>query len=787
MLLSLALAGAVAVAAQAPAPRRAPSDSANVVVITGRVVADTSGDPIRNARVALSPEPPQSPVVLTDSDGAFRLTAPAGPYRLVVRKTGFAQSDVPATAPGGAVEVRLKRGAAIAGRIVDERGEPVAGVKISALKAESGQRSTAGSTAETDDRGEYRLGGLPDGAFVVGVTTPGAVGVRPTARIPEARTTYYPGAAAIEDAQAVRVQPGDERAGADIVVPADRLAGTPASLFDNRFLPRPPPVAVQLGVVTPIDRPAGSVRGRVAAFDGAPISLAHVYLFTGDNADSRMATTDEEGRFEVESIVAGPLLVSVVRPGYAQIESGRTLNVFQMGRAVTSPSPSDVLFGRRIDLAANESKSVSLEMARWGTLSGTITDEHGDPMQGVEVEALQAQYERGRRQLLRDGASRVTDDRGRYRLTGLAPGRYIVSAAVGQVASEDVPGYSRAYFPGTPNTEEAQYVRLELAQDVGFVNFSMVPGRTAEVSGVVLSPTGEPTPGGGLMLAASERSVSVAGIAVGARRGPNGTFVFPNVAPGEYVIQVYRGRPNQHSEGDFGSAVVSVNGADVTGVVVRMSSGSSVTGRFRFDLDDPSKTPKPSELELAALPVDFDRSPNNQASADIRGDWTFELSGLHGPRRLALVRTPPGLMLEEVRVNGADMTDRAVPLGTAVQSLSNVEVVLTDRAAELSGKVVDERARPIGSAPVILFSTDRQQWFPESRYLRRSVTDAHGGYRVAGLPPGTYFVSAVMTAPTETDDAWQDPVFLETLIPRATTVGVAGRQKAVLELRVRPR
>src|SRR5205085_3722153 len=134
-------------------------------------------------------------------------------------------------------------------------------------------------------------------------------------------------------------------------------------------------VAVPLGIVTPIARPTGSVRGRVATFDGAPISLARVYLFTGDNADSRMATTDEEGRFEVESIVAGPLLVSVVRPGYAQIESGRMLDVFQMGRAVTSPYPSDFQFGRRIELAANESQSVSLEMARWGTLSGTITDE----------------------------------------------------------------------------------------------------------------------------------------------------------------------------------------------------------------------------------------------------------------------------------------------------------------------------------------------------------------------------------------------------------------------------
>jgi hypothetical protein len=255
VLRRLVLAGAVTAALHPLGARTAGGDA---VVITGHVVAGTSGDPIRNARVTLTPEPPQPPVVLTDGDGTFRLTAPAGNYRVVASKAGYARGDARA-APGEPVEVRLNKGAVIAGRVVDESGEPVVDVKVTALDPDAGHPTTV-ATAETDDRGEYRLAGLPDGAFVVSVTTLGAVGVRPTARNPNPRMTYYPSAATIADAQALRVRPGDEREGTDIIVPADRLAGTPAGLFNHRFLPRPPPVAVQLGIVTPVVRPTGSVR-----------------------------------------------------------------------------------------------------------------------------------------------------------------------------------------------------------------------------------------------------------------------------------------------------------------------------------------------------------------------------------------------------------------------------------------------------------------------------------------------------------------------------------------------
>jgi hypothetical protein len=182
----------------------------------------------------------------------------------------------------------------------------------------------------------------------------------------------------------------------------------------------------------------------------------------------------------------------------------------------------------------------------------------------------------------------------------------------------------------------------------------------------------------------------------------------------------------------------------------------------------------------------LDLSPNNPASADIHGNWTFDISGLNGPRRLELIRIPPGLALKEIRVNGVDVTDKPILLGTRTQSMSNVDVVLTDRVAEVNGNVVDDHARPLAGAMVIVFSTDRQYWFEESRYLRHVSAGQDGAFTVVGLPSGSYYAS-VATAADGGEDAWQDPQFLESLVPRATTVTVVEGLKATLALRSRGR
>ena len=143
--------------------------------------------------------------------------------------------------------------------------------------------------------------------------------------------------------------------------------------------------------------------------------------------------------------------------------------------------------------------------------------------------------------------------------------------------------------------------------------------------------------------------------------------------------------------------------------------------------------------------------------------------------------------MKEIRVNGIDVTDRPLSLGRRDQSLANVEVVLTDRITELSGTIADDHARPAPGANLIVFSTDRDRWYPSSRFLRKTTAGPDGAFTVAGLPAGAYYVVALERIPVEGEDAWQEAAFLDSLARRASTVTLGGGQKASLALRLSAR
>jgi hypothetical protein len=368
-------------------------------------------------------------------------------------------------------------------------------------------------------------------------------------------------------------------------------------------------------------------------------------------------------------------------------------------------------------------------------------------------------------------------------MTSLPPGRYIVSASVGDVQSAELPGYAPSYYPGTPVPGQAVFVGVTLGQDLEDIDFSLSRGRTVRITGEVIDAAGTHSIAGSLRLTASQRAATIANAPAGARTQRDGRFEFSNVAAGQYVIQSDRGRANRWTEGEFGTIPVSVTDDDATGLILQTSVGSSIRGRVTFDTSDPSSRPSKDSVHLSPVPADYDLSPTQIAIANIHEDWTFDIAGVHGPRRLQAVQLPDEWALEEVRVHGVDVTDRALPFGRPNQSLTDVEVVLTDRPSELTGTVTDDHGKPAAAALVIVCSTDRDQWYPDSRFERAVRSGASGQFRLTGLPFGTYYVVAMRTAPDGGDEAWQDPEVLAGLILRASTLTIAGSEKRSVRLR----
>jgi hypothetical protein len=442
--------------------------------------------------------------------------------------------------------------------------------------------------------------------------------------------------------------------------------------------------------------------------------------------------------------------------------------------------------GPTVALADGEvHERADITMARWGSMSGRIVDELGEPLQGVSAQLLQIRYQAGRRRLVAaGGASRPTDDLGRFRMYGFAPGRYVVSATVGDVQSADLPGYARSYYPGTPNPAEAQFVTVGLSQDVTGVDFSLSRTSTALISGTLLDASGAPSTSGSVRLISGQRSVSAASTSIGARLLADGRFEFPNVPSGQYVIQVDRGHRGTANEGEFGALPVSVNGTDVTSLTLQTSTGSTIKGTIRFDGFMGAKIPAAGAIEIVPTVIDPDQSTASPASASIRDDWSFEVSGVNGPRRLQVIRAPAEWAVREIRVRGIDVTDRPLAFGRSDQSLADVEVVLTDRINTLTGTIADANARPAPGARLIVFATDRDRWYPSSRFVNETTAGADGAIALAGLPAGSYYAAAVARLPTDGDDAWQDPAYLESLMTRASAFTLGEGQKQVLNLKL---
>ena len=168
------------------------SAQATATLVAGQVVDAVSNRPVGDMVVTVSAAgaaglsaTAAARKILTDSSGRFAIQGlPAGRYTINATRHGYVPGSLGKLMPRGpGAPLSLREGervtdarilvwkhAAIRGRVSDEAGEPVVRARVSVLRRSSvsGGYATA-VTATTDDRGEYRAGGLEPGAYVVGV------------------------------------------------------------------------------------------------------------------------------------------------------------------------------------------------------------------------------------------------------------------------------------------------------------------------------------------------------------------------------------------------------------------------------------------------------------------------------------------------------------------------------------------------------------------------------------------------------------------------------------------
>jgi hypothetical protein len=521
------------------------------------------------------------------------------------------------------------------------------------------------------------------------------------------------------------------------------------------------------------------LRGQIVTADnGSPIRGAQVRVMSPDAREGRVATTDAQGRFEIKELPAGRYTITASKGGFVSLQFGQR-------RPSESGTPIALADGQALD-------KIRIALPRGSVLGGRVTDEFGEPVANASVSAWRFAFAGGARRMVpaQGGNARdTTDDQGQFRLFGLPPGEYFISAMLrsgGQEVTDpmgELSGYAATYYPGTTNIAEAQRVTLAVSQENTSVHFGLIATRLVRVSGQVMMSDGAAATNGMVMLApissAGGRATIMQQGGAGNRIDGSGTFRVSNVAPGRYQVQARAGG----REGELARMDLVVGTEDVEGLTLVTAPGAVINGTVVSDTGEPFDF-RPQQLQVSARAA----APETQAlgvgpgGSRVGDDWSFTLRNVVDA---SLIRpsAPQGWMLKSVFLNGDDITDTPIEFPQG-QSAGGVQVVMTKKIASVSGAVTDARGNPALDATVVVFPANEKLWTFQSRFIRAARPDQDGKYRVAALPsPEQYLVVAVQGLE---DGQAGDPEFLAAVRNSAAKFALAEGETKAVDVKLNP-
>jgi Carboxypeptidase regulatory-like domain len=502
------------------------------------------------------------------------------------------------------------------------------------------------------------------------------------------------------------------------VLAAAHLAGAGQARPPATAAPtQPPPVVGTAGI-------SGIVKN---AADDAPLARARVMATSPALPEPRVAITGADGRYALADLPAGAYTITATRTGFASYSYGQ-------GRSMAG-TPVAVANGQQF-------ANVDFPLVAGGVIAGRVLDEDGAAFAGATVDALVHRFQGGSDALF-SVATVETDDRGEFRLYGLAPGAYYVSAADPAFTSVSTPRgvqhYSATYFPGTTLVDQARTITVGGSAPPPRVELKLQLVPPARVTGqliaydtrqflsgaIIMSPLGEGVP----MVAPEEPQLF-----------PDGRFSFASVAPGRYQIRA-RGQTDRAGSSLFAVYSIEVFGRDLEGIRMTLRPGAVLDGTVTFESVRGSRAPDLSTLRVRAPLVDGNAF-GDSLTGTVKSGGAYVLRGImKGSHQLVVDGLSPPWVLKSVSYRGKDITDAQLAVDEREQ-LHDVRIVLTDGASEVSGVVENPRKLPVADTGVLVCSQMPAFWVRTSRRVRVTFTDRDGRWRVAGLPPGEYFAVA---------------------------------------------
>ncbi len=489
----------------------------------------------------------------------------------------------------------------------------------------------------------------------------------------------------------------------------------------------------------------------INAVTGEPVKKAHLTLLPlgAPNGLPYGTISDEAGHFLIDDVDPGRYNFAANRSGFV------TQSYSPDGRANRS---SVLTLGN-----GQKMKEIVFKLTPQGVIAGRILDEDGEPLADAMVQTMVYAYQRGRRQLVGRGGG-MSNDLGEFRLYGLRPGKYIVSATyqardmlsgfaertVGasqaQQAAEE--GYATTYYPNSTNPENAIAIDIAPGGQVTGLNITLARIRTVRIKGHVSGgPDGD---GRRTMVMLTPRETGSIAMPRPSVVDPQGNFQLRGVAPGSYTL-----RATYRDENKFFSASypVDVATSNIEGLEMELRPPGDLEGHVVIEGSNSDSIG--SRMRVLLQPKVMN-SMIGGSNGVVQDDRTFKLTNIGASEYDAnVVGLPEGYYLKTLRLGQQDVTNTGLDFSQGVPA-GQLTVVINPNAGQVEGAVQNSKGDPAVGATVTLIPDAAHRsltWL-----YKNANTDQNGHFTIKGVRPGEYKIYAWEELEP---GAQQDPDFMK--------------------------
>ncbi len=401
----------------------------------------------------------------------------------------------------------------------------------------------------------------------------------------------------------------------------------------------------------------GSIQGRVInAVTNEAVKKADILLWRNESQQNQRytTTTSSSGWFAMLDVEPGRYNLSVSKRGYAHLQYG--VHGPRQAGAVLSLDPGQHL------------ADITLRMSPQAVIAGRVLDEDGDPVPFIGVQLMHYTYRKGKRKLEAWDNS-GTNDLGEYRLFGLPPGRYYLSATpFDRPRLSGGRDYAPTYYPGTSDPASATALELQSGTVLRSVDITLTKTRTVRLRGRVVDPTASAAMGAYVMLTPRQDAESMFESQSGANMDSQGNFEFPSVVPGAYFVQATK---NAGANKTYtATQAVDARANDIENIVLELAPAAELKGYMRIEGRALTSL---GDLQVSLQP---DGGGYGWAAGQVKADGTFTIPNVTPTHyELNVHGFPDDYYIKSAALGGKDTLENGVTFSPGGNGA--IEIVLS--------------------------------------------------------------------------------------------------------------